>query len=89
MIEVLSVNKCKELDRETIEEIKIPSIILMENAAISIFNEIKELGKTFFIVCGKGNNGGDALALARQLILARKEVKVLIVSKKDNLVMTL
>ncbi|MBE6070473.1 MAG: NAD(P)H-hydrate dehydratase [Clostridium butyricum] len=84
MIEVLSVNKCKELDRETIEEIKIPSIILMENAAISIFNEIKELGKTFFIVCGKGNNGGDALALARQLILARKEVKVLIVSKKDN-----
>lgn len=84
MLEVLSVNKCKEIDRKAIEEIRIPSIILMENAAISIFNEVKRLGKSFFILCGKGNNGGDALALARQLILEGKEVKVLIVSKKNN-----
>lgn len=47
MLEILSVNKCKGLDEEAIEKINIPSIILMENAAISIFNEIKKFRKQF------------------------------------------
>ena len=81
MLEILSVNKCKGLDEEAIEKINIPSIILMENAAISIFNEIKNLGNSFLIICGKGNNGGDALALARHLVLAGKDVKVFIIAK--------
>ena len=81
MIEVLSADKCKEIDKQTIEKINIPSIILMENAAISIFDEIKNLGDSFLLICGKGNNGGDALALARHLILSGKKIKVFIVSK--------
>lgn len=84
MLEILSVNKCKGLDEEAIEKINIPSIILMENAAISIFNEIKNLGNSFLIICGKGNNGGDALALARHLVLAGKDVKVFIIAKDKN-----
>lgn len=84
MLEVLSANKCKELDKEAIEKINIPSIILMENAAISIFNEIRNFGDSFLIICGKGNNGGDALALARHLILAGKDVKVFIIAKDKN-----
>lgn len=84
MLEVLAADKCKELDREAIENTKIPSIILMENAAISIFNHIKDFGKSFLIFCGKGNNGGDALALARHLVLNGDNVKVFIVSKDDN-----
>lgn len=84
MLEILSVNKCKGLDEEAIEKINIPSIILMENAAISIFNEIKNLGNSFLIICGKGNNGGDALALARHLVLVGKDVKVFIIAKDKN-----
>lgn len=84
MLEVLSSKKCKELDIESIDNMNIPSIILMENAAISIFNEIKDFGSSFLIFCGKGNNGGDALALTRHLILDGKDVKVCIVSKDNN-----
>lgn len=56
----------------------------MENAAISIFKKLIDMGDTFLILCGKGNNGGDALALCRHLILGGKRVRVYIVSKSDN-----
>ena len=38
MFEIFSANQCKEMDRYTINNMKIPGIILMENAAIGIFN---------------------------------------------------
>ena len=59
MINVLSANQCKEMDRRAIAEIGIPGIILMENAASEVYNKIKEIGESFLIFCGKGNNGGD------------------------------
>ncbi|HHV59798.1 MAG TPA: NAD(P)H-hydrate dehydratase [Clostridiaceae bacterium] len=60
------------IDKTTIEEVGIPGIVLMENAAIKVVNEIqKDFGpveeKQFLVVAGKGNNGGDALAVARHL----------------------
>ena len=84
MINVLSANQCKEMDRRAIAEIGIPGIILMENAASEVYNKIKEIGESFLIFCGKGNNGGDGLALARKLILGGKRVKVYIVSRNNN-----
>ena len=84
MFEIFSANQCKEMDRYTIDDIGIPGIILMENAAIGIFKEVVNKGESFLILCGKGNNGGDALALCRHLILEGKKVKVLIISKDEN-----
>jgi NAD(P)H-hydrate epimerase len=84
MLEVLTVDQCKEMDKQSIIGIGIPGIVLMENAAISIFNEIVSKGEEFLILCGKGNNGGDGLALARHLILAGKKVRVYIVSSDKN-----
>jgi NAD(P)H-hydrate epimerase len=84
MLEIFSANQCKEMDRQTIDNIGIPGVILMENAAIGIFKELKGKGESFLILCGKGNNGGDALALCRHLILEGKRVKVYIVSKDEN-----
>lgn len=84
MLEVFSVHKCKEMDKQSIIDIGIPSIILMENAALGIFNEIVHKGESFLILCGKGNNGGDALALARHLILEGKKVRVYIISSDKN-----
>ena len=66
----------------------IPSIVLMENAAIAC---VRELEKDFpdlekrsaVIFCGKGNNGGDGLAIARHLINKGAEVSVYLVSGSE------
>ena len=75
-MEVFSVNGVRKIDSETINNIGIPSIVLMENAAEGIFSKIVHKGKRFIFFCGTGNNGGDGLAIARKLILAGKTVKI-------------
>lgn len=60
----------KEIDRFTIEEIGIPSMVLMENAAKNLVDmmcsHISREDK-ILAVCGTGNNGGDGAAAARLL----------------------
>jgi NAD(P)H-hydrate epimerase len=72
------------MDKQSIGNIGIPGIVLMENAAIAIFKEVVNKGESFLILCGKGNNGGDALALCRHLNLEKKKVRVYIISKDEN-----
>ncbi len=84
MFEIFSAQKCREMDKQTINNIGIPGIILMENASIAIFKDLLDKGDSFLILCGRGNNGGDALALCRHLILEGKKVKVYIISKEKN-----
>jgi ADP-dependent NAD(P)H-hydrate dehydratase / NAD(P)H-hydrate epimerase len=69
---VLTAEEIREVDRLTIEENGVPSLALMENAAhrvdetlVAQFDPLHE--KYVVILCGKGNNGGDGLALARLL----------------------
>jgi len=70
MIPLYSSEQIRQFDYSAINELGIPGIVLMENAAINIsrcilekFDNIKSVG----IVCGKGNNGGDGFAVARHL----------------------
>jgi hydroxyethylthiazole kinase-like uncharacterized protein yjeF len=84
MFEVFSANQCKKMDKQSIDGVGIPGIVLMENAAIGISRELVDKGDSFLILCGKGNNGGDALALSRHLILSGKKVRVYIISKDRN-----
>jgi ADP-dependent NAD(P)H-hydrate dehydratase / NAD(P)H-hydrate epimerase len=73
MQKVVTAEEMREIDRLTTEKYGIPSIILMENAAHAAARVILEKcnhdikDKRFFILCGKGNNGGDGAALARIL----------------------
>jgi NAD(P)H-hydrate epimerase len=73
MQKVLTAEEMREVDRLSTEKYGIPSILLMENAAHAAARIITEkLGgnvkdKSFLILCGKGNNGGDGAALARVL----------------------
>lgn len=83
-MEVMSSSKCKLIDESTIKEIGIPSIVLMENAARAISEEICNMGKTFVVICGQGNNGGDGLAIARYLFNRGKEVKVYIIGENEH-----
>ncbi|MCU1337452.1 MAG: carbohydrate kinase, YjeF related protein [Bryobacterales bacterium] len=68
---VLTSEQMREVDRLTIEE-GVPSIALMENAAHRVVEEmVREFDpidrQNIVILCGKGNNGGDGLAIARLL----------------------
>ncbi|GAX88454.1 NAD(P)H-hydrate dehydratase [Effusibacillus lacus] len=68
---VVTSREMRELDRYTIETIGIPSIVLMENAAQAVAKEAHAHAqgqlKNWLILAGKGNNGGDAAAVARHL----------------------
>ena len=81
----ISVDKMRELERIAIENLNIPSVLLMEDAAYGLISALKqELGDLAFkrvcVVCGKGNNGGDGYAIARLLHLLGSEVTILPVS---------
>ena len=73
----------KKIDSFVINELKIPSIVLMENAAISFVKHIDENEDNFLIICGKGNNGGDGYAIARQLFSKGKNVKIFCISNEN------
>lgn len=70
---VLTAAQMREVDRLTTERYGIPSILLMENAAHAVARVVTEKlggsvkGKSILILCGKGNNGGDGLAIGRLL----------------------
>lgn len=63
-------------DRNTTEYFKVPSLVLMEQAALALTEELLSLSpfRTVLVLAGKGNNGGDAMAAAR--ILFQKGFKV-------------
>ncbi|WP_168190166.1 NAD(P)H-hydrate dehydratase [Caloramator sp. E03] len=74
---VADSKQMKEIDKRAVSTYGIPSIILMENAAMSVFKYIKECGaKKVLVVCGTGNNGGDGFAIARLLYVNGYDVSV-------------
>jgi NAD(P)H-hydrate epimerase len=80
----LSSDTMYKIDQFTINDIGLPSPVLMERAAYSVFLDIKaKISKDVFIllVAGSGNNGGDAVALARMLYLAGYNTKLYVTSK--------
>lgn len=67
---ILTASQMKRADQRMISEIGIPSMVLMERAALQTVETMKEenidLSKVL-IVCGSGNNGGDGFAIGRLL----------------------
>ena len=91
MIPLFSTEQIRNADKYAIEQLKFPGIVLMENASISIYNSIKsnmkslDISSVIGIVAGKGNNGGDAFAVARRFINDGFIVKILFVGKRNDL----
>lgn len=78
----------KDADLYTIEQIGIPSLVLMERAALQIVETMEQehtdLRKSL-IVCGSGNNGGDGFAVARLLMEKGHDVSVFFAGSENSL----
>lgn len=67
----------RQIDKMAEELGGIPSIVLMENAALACVEALGEVrGKRIGIFCGKGNNGGDGFAMARHLVNRGAQITV-------------
>ena len=77
----------KQLDNIATENFGIPVSTLMENTGKSIFDKIKEnfSEKNFAVFCGKGNNGGDGLVVARLIKESGWNVKIYLTNSYDDL----
>ena len=87
-MKILTSSQLKELDKYTIAHEPIASIDLMERAAIALTNAIiRRWDKSFKMVvfAGPGNNGGDALAVARMLSQRGYHVEVFLFNTKGKL----
>lgn len=78
----LTRDQIRRVDKIAIEEFGIPGLILMENAGRGIAEVMLREGVSgrVVIACGKGNNAGDGLVLARQLNARGVDTLVLLFS---------
>src|SRR5579862_5056091 len=78
---VVNSTQMREADRRTIDEIGIPSLVLMENAGRQVVAAIEAmhgemLERQVAVLCGRGSNGGDGFVVARTLV--QRGVSVLV-----------
>ena len=71
-VEILTSQQMREIDRRAIASFGIPEIVLMENAGLQVLNCLQRVYadlplRRILLLCGPGNNGGDAFVVARHL----------------------
>jgi ADP-dependent NAD(P)H-hydrate dehydratase / NAD(P)H-hydrate epimerase len=69
-MKILTSEQMRNIDRRTTDSFGIPSIVLMENAALAVIDAIQAHYPSIdraAIFCGTGQNGGDGFAVARHL----------------------
>lgn len=78
----LSRNDVREIDRLA-EANGLPTRVLMENAGRGAAEVLLRLGipGPVLVCCGKGNNGGDGLVVARHLLSWKIDVRVALFAK--------
>lgn len=87
---LVTAAQMQSLDRRTITEAHVPSSVLMERAGEGVVTHLEQQygpvrGKTIAIFCGKGNNGGDGLVVARLLHRRRALVHVFLLAPPADL----
>lgn len=83
---VLTAAQMREADRRTIEEIGIPSLVLMENAGRQVVAAMEAVHGDLqehivAVLCGRGNNGGDGFVIARTLVQRGVDVSVFLIGR--------
>jgi len=87
MLKIFSTKQICEADRLTIQKESIPSVDLMERAAgayVDWFTSVYTQDRPVMVIAGVGNNGGDALVMARKLLEKGYDVKSYIVRYSER-----
>jgi len=70
-LKTVTPSQMREIDRKTIDDLGISSLVLMESAGLGLVDEIecRSEGERLrvTVICGPGNNGGDGMVAARHL----------------------
>ena len=84
----ITAEQMRHYDSYTINTIGIPSLVLMERAALAVRDEVLNAFplnlQNIVVVAGSGNNGGDGLDVARLLHIAGVKVTILNVGNPDH-----
>lgn len=84
----ITAEQMRHYDSYTINTIGIPSLVLMECAALAVRDEVLNAFplnlQNIVVVAGSGNNGGDGLDVARLLHIAGVKVTILNVGNPDH-----
>ena len=83
---ILNAAQMREADRRTIDDIGIPSLVLMENAGRQVVAAMEAmhgdlLERQVAVLCGRGNNGGDGFVVARTLLQRGVDVSVFLIGR--------
>ena len=91
MKSIVTCRQMKALDGNTIVNKGIPSLVLMERAALKTVDEMEAHFRTtagkqkILCVCGSGNNGGDGIAIARILFLHGYDAEIQMAGNPEHM----
>ena len=89
---ILTKNQSVELDKISIENYSVGQSVLMASAADSIVSGVEKYSllinnnPRILILCGKGNNGGDAICSAIILFKKKYDVHVHFIIEKNDII---
>ena len=89
-MDLVTPDAMREMDKRTIEEVKIPGVVLMDRAARGAVDALLHHfslspGASIGLLCGTGNNGGDGLAMASMLAHRGFRPQVIVLGEKKDL----
>lgn len=89
-MKIVTAQKMREIDRESIDVFGIPEVVLMENAGVQVKSEMEQIlsglqHKKICVCCGCGNNGGDGFVAARHMANQGARVKVFLLGDVSHL----
>lgn len=84
---LLTREEARRVDQFAVDQLRIPSLLLMENAGRGITDVLlrQNVSGPFLLCCGKGNNGGDGLVVARHLLIRSQKPIVWLFAHPDQL----
>jgi len=87
-MKLLTAAEMREMDRRAIQDLGIPSLVLMENAGRTTYEilrrEFPDLQGDVAVLAGRGNNGGDGFVVARYLANAGTPAAVFLLGPRDR-----